>query len=585
MPHHNSCCNFIIFLGRYPQCYHDFVNVRLSQKTEKNLKLAEEAKNSNLSKTSLSTTADSSYSTDENMAPKSLSTRSAAEYNPSAFFEPPKLVASSGTATLTHRTNNYSTYQNTAAPTFNSLGTATPNQCHPNDYSTYQNTGAPTLNAGGVGTTTPAHHLYDYSTYQNQAGPTFNNVGTYRSNDYSTYQNPAVAAATTFNNLGTTTLTHHSNDPSPYETLVPTFNNLALATPRSNSSYSTYQNMPPTTFSTSSNAVPPRIFPRKLPHQRSSPAAIAASNLASRCPTGSDYTEFLGQKLPSSWSKEQSMYYLPGKLWKSVSFDSSYYLPPPPPVMPPVSRPNLAFRNVQPINQSLDTSYNLDHPSTAVQAARANPLPLVRVTLALDLFKKKVEEIVQQNCIDEDLSISKAEVDALVTKLCKEEFIVHHNLGGSLQHIQMTENISGRLKNRLNRNKYCKAHQENAKEREEEDANEKAKEFAKKKAAEETAKKEVDAAERRIVQQRLFDAIASRDLKSVEFCLQNGANVNCSLARGNTPLHTAAACGNFEILQILLQNGADVNAKDEAGFTPMDVMTLAAAEETERRIA
>ena len=43
--------------------------------------------------------------------------------------------------------------------------------------------------------------------------------------------------------------------------------------------------------------------------------------------------------------------------------------------------------------------------------------------------------------------------------------------------------------------------------------------------------------------------------------------------------------GNFEILQILLQSGADVNAKDDAGFTPMDVMTLAAAEETERRIA
>ena len=354
------------------------MDVRLRRKAEKNLKLAEEAMNSTLSKTSLSTTTDSSYSTDENMAPKS-SSMSTSEYTPSVFFEPPKLVASTS---------------------LNSSGTATLTQ-HPNNYYTYQNT------------------------------------------------------APIFNNLGTTTLTHRPNDSSAYQTLVPSFNNLAMDTPTNRSnSYSTYQNLPPT-FSSSSNAiVPSRIFSRKTSLYTSSPAPFAAPNVASRCTTG---------------SREQS-------------FDSSSYFAPPPPVMPPVSRPNLAFRNFQPINQSLDTSYDFD-PST-VQVKRTID------TYALDLFKKKVKEIVLQNCIEYDLSIGRADVDAMVTKLCKDEFIVHHNLGGSLEHIQMTENISGRIKNRLKMSWV----QENAKKRDEEDTNKKAEECAKlsyKKNAEETAKKGV----------------------------------------------------------------------------------------------
>ena len=101
-----------------------------------------------------------------------------------------------------------------------------------------------------------------------------------------------------------------------------------------------------------------------------------------------------------------------------------------------------------------------------------------------------MEEIVLQNCLDEDFSMDQAEVDVMVKKLCKDEFIVHHNLGGSLEHIQMTENISGRIKNRLKMSWV----QENAKKRDEEDTNKKAEECAKlsyKKNAEETAKKGV----------------------------------------------------------------------------------------------
>lgn len=558
---HHYSSGFFVFLGRYPQFYHDFVDARLCQKAEKK-KLAEEAMNSNLSKSILTTTTDSSYSTDENMAP----TSGAAEYNLSSFFEPSKLVASDGLDS-----SGYSTYYQNSATTLNRLGTASPTSSSPNDYWLYQNA-APTLNTG-VGATALAPNLYDFSTYQTQA-PTFNNAETY-SPDYSSYQNTASAA---FNNFGTATsptLTNDTNDfSSGFQTLVPTFNNLALSTPptshqRSNSGYSTSQNKPPTTFSTPSKATPSRI-----------------SML---------YTGLSGTVLFDSGDDRK----VRAKGWKQPCYSSSYYLAkdaqprmvdtrcylaPPPPAMPPASRPNEALRKFQQqstSNQSLDTSYDLDPPprwdAPTVEATRANPLPLVRVTYALDLFKKKVEEIVLQNCLDEDFSMDQAEVDVMVKKLCKDEFIVHHNLGGSLQHIQMTENISGRIKNRLNSillpGKSSKV-QENAKKKEEKDANQKAKESAKKKAADETtavaaaaaaAKEEADA-ERRILQRRLFDAIANRDFKMVEYCLQNGADVNFSMAGGVTPLHTAAACANFEILKILLQYGADVNAMNENGF-------------------
>ena len=78
----------------------------------------------------------------------------------------------------------------------------------------------------------------------------------------------------------------------------------------------------------------------------------------------------------------------------------------------------------------------------------------------------------------------------------------------------------------------------------------------------------------------LFDAIGKGNLRDVKYCLQNGANINGSMARGQfgnyrkllqTPLHAAVSCRNLEIMKILLQNGADVNATDEDGFTPIHI--------------
>ena len=43
-------------------------------------------------------------------------------------------------------------------------------------------------------------------------------------------------------------------------------------------------------------------------------------------------------------------------------------------------------------------------------------------------------------------------------------------------------------------------------------------------------------------------------------------------ARGATPLHTAAATGNFEVVEVLLRfPGVDVNAKNKDNKTPYDV--------------
>jgi ankyrin repeat protein len=37
-----------------------------------------------------------------------------------------------------------------------------------------------------------------------------------------------------------------------------------------------------------------------------------------------------------------------------------------------------------------------------------------------------------------------------------------------------------------------------------------------------------------------------------------------------TPLHSAADCGDFEMVQILLDYGIDVNAQDYLSSTPLD---------------
>ena len=67
----------------------------------------------------------------------------------------------------------------------------------------------------------------------------------------------------------------------------------------------------------------------------------------------------------------------------------------------------------------------------------------------------------------------------------------------------------------------------------------------------------------------LFDAICEGDLKSVKFCLENGAKINekdkTGQSYGRSPLYIAAKHGQFEIVKFLIQNGADINAKTNNG--------------------
>ena len=39
--------------------------------------------------------------------------------------------------------------------------------------------------------------------------------------------------------------------------------------------------------------------------------------------------------------------------------------------------------------------------------------------------------------------------DTIVTKVCRDEMCIHKYLGGALDEIQMTENVSERIKNHI----------------------------------------------------------------------------------------------------------------------------------------
>ena len=65
-----------------------------------------------------------------------------------------------------------------------------------------------------------------------------------------------------------------------------------------------------------------------------------------------------------------------------------------------------------------------------------------------------------------------------------------------------------------------------------------------------------------------FDAICEGDLKSVKFCLRNGAKINAKDKIGRSPLHIAFY-GSAEIVKFLIQNGAEINAKNIDGFSPL----------------
>ena len=61
---------------------------------------------------------------------------------------------------------------------------------------------------------------------------------------------------------------------------------------------------------------------------------------------------------------------------------------------------------------------------------------------------------------------------------------------------------------------------------------------------------------------------------AAQFLLQRGADVNVTPWELTTPLHLAAARGNFEVAQMLLQRSADVNSRDACDKTPLHLASI-----------
>ena len=57
--------------------------------------------------------------------------------------------------------------------------------------------------------------------------------------------------------------------------------------------------------------------------------------------------------------------------------------------------------------------------------------------------------------------------------------------------------------------------------------------------------------------------------RSVEICLEHGADINYRRANDMTPLHIAAMKGDVEIAELLFSQGADIEAKDGEFMTAL----------------
>ena len=69
----------------------------------------------------------------------------------------------------------------------------------------------------------------------------------------------------------------------------------------------------------------------------------------------------------------------------------------------------------------------------------------------------------------------------------------------------------------------------------------------------------------------LMHALIFNNLESVEFLLENGADVNSIDYEYQTPLIYAVQKNNAEIVKLLISKGADINFKDARNRTALDI--------------
>lgn len=59
------------------------------------------------------------------------------------------------------------------------------------------------------------------------------------------------------------------------------------------------------------------------------------------------------------------------------------------------------------------------------------------------------------------------------------------------------------------------------------------------------------------------------NVKTLEFLLESGADVNAKDKGGLIPLHNASSYGHVDVAALLIRYGTSVNAVDKWGYTPL----------------
>jgi uncharacterized protein len=82
----------------------------------------------------------------------------------------------------------------------------------------------------------------------------------------------------------------------------------------------------------------------------------------------------------------------------------------------------------------------------------------------------------------------------------------------------------------------------------------------------------------------LHSAVAGRQPEIVKLLLENGADPNARQQGGFTPLHSAAQNGDLESLELLLEHGADPQADSEGHKTPLQMAVEAGQVQAAERL-
>ena len=82
----------------------------------------------------------------------------------------------------------------------------------------------------------------------------------------------------------------------------------------------------------------------------------------------------------------------------------------------------------------------------------------------------------------------------------------------------------------------------------------------------------------------LVAALAGEHFQTAKLLHHSGADINVQGFGGDTPLHSAASCGDVEMAQVLLNYGADVNTRNDTDETPLDHASVCDSEKARDEI-